>query len=276
MTQPRPPYPPPDPGYPGYPGYPPGPPAAPMPPAPPPGRRGTTWLVVAIAALAVVAVGTIGYVVVRDDDTGIRTDLTLADLEPALLTADQVPDGFTEEPWAEGDGDDLGADDVEASEACERVLASLALADSAGDEIGVSYERGTDDASIEHTLGVAGPDDLDVDGLQAAINSCREFAYDDGESSGTMTMSAEPVGGIGDDALLLVVRVQAETGGYQVDVEMTGILFERDGVHASLGYSGGFDEADVLGGGSVQSKPVDRAELRALAEAADRNLDGVV
>jgi hypothetical protein len=56
---------------------------------------------------------------------------------------------------------------------------------------------------------------------------------------------------------------------------MTGIMFERDGVQATVAFMGGFDE-DTLSSGTLRSVPVDRDALRTMAEAADRNLAGVV
>jgi hypothetical protein len=273
------------PDVPPYPAPP--PPAPPLPPAPssyPPGappprgrRGGTTGLLAAIAVLAAVAVGTIGYVVVGgDDETRVRSDLTLADLEPALLTGAQVPDGFVQAEWTDNaTGDDLGPDDVDASPLCEAALGSFALMGGAEQVTGTEFEIEETGATIEHTLSVAGPEDPDIPAIEDAIGACGEFAFDDGESSGTMSMSAMPIDGVGDAALLVVVGVRSSSGGFDVDLEMTGIMFERDGVQGTVAFMGGFDE-DTLTGGPIETLPVDRDALRSAAEAADHNLDGIV
>lgn len=215
-------------GYPSYPpgGYPPGPAA---PPGGPPRRQGgTTWIIVAIVVLALVAGGTIGYTLLAgDDEPTLRTDLTLADLQPALLRPEQVPEGYAATEWEPGGEDDLGADQIEGSRECEVALRRFALMDAASDETGVAYEQEENAASIEHTLSVRTAEDIDIAELESSMNACGEFTFDDGETSGTMRMSAEPIDGIGDDALLVSVGVQSEANGYMVDVELGGVMFER-------------------------------------------------
>jgi hypothetical protein len=52
-------------------------------------------------------------------------------------------------------------------------------------------------------------------------------------------------------------------------------MFERDGVQSSVVFTGGFAEFDASGSGRIDGEPVDQDALRAAAEAADRNLDGI-
>lgn len=263
-------------------GYPPGMgPSGPMPGPRPPRKSNTTLLLVAIAVLAVIAVGTIGFVVLGGDDDDsadsgeARTDLTLADLEPALLAAGDVPEGFESITWEdEADDDTLTPDQIDGSPECEQVLERFSMSDSSRQETGSEFEA-ENGASIENTLSVAIPDDVTVDEVLEGINTCGSFSYDDGETSGDITMSAEPVDGIGDSALFVTLVVATQAEGYDVSVEMNGILWDRSGVHSSVAFTGGFDESD-LSSGELHSLPVDQDALRSAAEAVDAKLEPIV
>jgi hypothetical protein len=263
-------------------GYPPGTgPSGPMPGPQPPRKSNTTLLVAAIAVLAVIAVGTIGFVVLGGDDDDsadggeARTDLTLADLEPALLTTGDVPEGFESIPWEDdADDDELTPDQIDGSPECEQVLERFSLSDGARQETGSEFEA-ENGASIESTLSVAIPDDVTVDEVREGINTCGTFSYDDGDSAGEITMSAEPVDGIGDSALFVTMVVATQAEGYDVSVEMNGILWDRSGVHSSVSYTGGFDD-DAMSSGELHSLPIDQDALRSAAEAVDAKLEPIV
>lgn len=285
----------PAPGYPqggyaqtGYsqPGYPPG--TAPGPGGPyggPPKRSNNMLLIIAIAVLAVIAVGTIGFVVLGggDDDEGgdegtteARTDLTLADLEPALLAAGDVPEGFESVTWEDGDADDdtLSPDQIDGSPECQEVLERFSMSDGARQETGAQFEA-ENGASMENTLSVAIPNDVTVDEVREGINTCGTFTYDDGESAGQITMSAEPYDGVGDSALFVSMLVETSAEGYDISVEMNGILWDRAGVHSSVSYTGGFED-DALSGSSLESLPIDQEALQSAASAVDAKLQPIV
>jgi hypothetical protein len=263
-------------------GYPPGTgPSGPM-PGPQPPKRSNTLLVVAIAVLAVIAVATIGFVVLGGDDGDdsadggeARTDLTLADLEPALLASGDIPEGFESITWEdEADDDTLTSDQIDGSPECEQVLERFSMSDSSREETGSEFEA-ENGATIENTLSVAIPDDVTVDEVREGINTCGSFSYDDGETSGEITMSAEPVDGIGDSALLVTMVVATQAEGYDVSVEMNGILWDRSGVHSSVSFTGGYDEDD-MSTGELHSLPIDQDALRSAAEAVDAKLEPIV
>lgn len=267
-------------------GYPPGTgPSGPMPGPPPPKKPNTTLLVAAIAVLAVIAVGTIGFVVLGGDDDDsadggagggeARTDLTLADLEPALLTAGDVPEGFESIPWEDdADDDELTSDQIDGTAECEQVLERFSMSDGSREETGAEFEA-ENGASIESTLSVAIPDDITVDEVREGINTCGTFSYDDGDTTGEITMSAEPVDGIGDSALFVTMVVATQAQGYDVSVEMNGILWDRSGVHSSVSFTGGFDD-DAMSTSELHSLPIDQDALRSAAEAVDAKLEPIV
>jgi hypothetical protein len=250
----------------------------------PPKRSNNTLLIIAIAVLAVIAVGTIGFVVLGgDDDDGdggdqaeVRTDLTLADLEPALLAAGDVPDGFESVTWEDGDADDdtLSPDQIDGSPECQEVLERFSMSDAGREETGSQFEA-ENGASMENTLSVAIPNDVTVDEVREGINTCGTFTYDDGESAGEITMSAEPYEGVGDSALYVTMLVSTTAEGYDISVEMNGILWDRAGVHSSVSYTGGFED-DALSGSSLESLPIDQEGLRSAAAAVDAKLQPIV
>jgi hypothetical protein len=111
--------------------------------------------------------------------------------------------------------------------------------------------------------------------VREGINTCGSFSYDDAGSTGEITMSAEPVDGIGDSALFVTMVVATSAEGYDVTVEMNGILWDRSGVHSSVSFTGGFEE-DALSGSSLESLPIDQDALRSAAEAVDAKLQPIV
>ncbi len=237
-------------------------------------------LIVAIAVLAVIAIGTIGFVVLggSDDDsdgdtaTEPRTDLTLADLEPALLTSAEVPEGFDETEWVDDPSDNLTPDQIDGSAECEAALESFGMADTNRESVGTKFEDATTGANMESTLSVPVAGDVTLDEVRQGIGQCGTFSYDDGETTGDVTMSAEAVDGIGDDAMLVTMSLQTSAEGYDLQVEMNGIMWERAGVHASVNYTGGFDPDELATQTSLESQPVDQDALRSAAEAVDARL----
>lgn len=98
-----------------------------------------------------------------EPDDGSAADLTLADLEPALLTTDDVPPGYVENGDDGEDGDEgdepLTVDDVQTDPACQDVLEQLEGAGAGEDEgaLTAELERPDDNASVTHDLWLGTP-----------------------------------------------------------------------------------------------------------------------
>jgi hypothetical protein len=260
-------------------GYPPGMgPSGPV--GGPPKRSSNTLLIVAIAVLAVIAIGAIGFVVLGggDDDGGggdtaeQRTDLTLDDLRPALLTSAEVPEGFEETEWVDDPNDDLTPEQIDGSAECEEALERFGMADSNRDQAGTKFEHGDTGATIENTLSAPLADDVTLDEVRRAVGECGSFSYDDGETTGDVTMVVESVDGIGDEAIMVTMALQTSAEGYDLRVEMNGIMWDRAGVHASVNYTGGFDPDALATQTSLETQPIDQDALRSAAEAVDAKL----
>jgi hypothetical protein len=211
-----------------------------------------------------------------DDDAepAVRSDLTLADLGPALLAAADLPETFTEVTWEADSGDELSPDDIDASEECEEALRRFAVSDGDQQETGSEFD-GVDGATVTHTLSLVQPDDPPIGDVRDAVGSCGTFAYDDGEDAGRITLETTTVDGIGDEALGVSMLVETESQGTPVSIEVYGIVVDLDGVHSSVRATGALPP-DYQPGDSIVSEPADRDLVRQAAEAIDAKVQGVV
>lgn len=226
-------------------------------------RMAGRGLVASAVVLGVIALGAVGSVVF-----GGEHGLTLVDVEPALLAVGDVPRGYMKVAWQSAPDGSLTRDQLDAPAQCEAVLDSFGLVDGSGQAIGSRFES-EDGGFIEHTLALSLRQDFTMKELQDGYDTCGSFAFDDGELSGWFSISAERVEDIGDEALLVVAQVSTRVDGRPVAGEMNGILWQREGVHAFVAFSGGYDD---LSGATMESRPIDGDVLRATAKAADAKL----
>ncbi|HLM65029.1 MAG TPA: hypothetical protein VK306_12075 [Acidimicrobiales bacterium] len=273
------------PGYPppgGPPGRPPGAygpgPGGPGGPGGPAPRRRSGALVVVLIVVVALVVGGAAFVVASGGDDGaepeVRNDLTLAELDPALLAAADLPETFTEVTWGADSGDELSPDDMDASEECTEALRRFAVNDGDEQETGSEFDS-VDGATMTHTLSLVQADDPPIGDVRDAVGSCGTFGYDDGEDAGQITLEATSVDGIGDEALGISMLVETESQGTPVSVEMYGILVDRDGIHSSVRATGALPP-DYQPGDSIVSDPADRDLVRQAAEAIDAKVENVV
>jgi hypothetical protein len=257
---------------------------------------GPNTLIIAIVALvAVIAVAAVGFVVLGGDDDDStdtadqaaddagdagdaaddavepRDDVTVADLEPVLLTTADVPAGYTQVEWVDDDADALTPEDVEATPECEAALERFGGTDASRQETGAEFEM-ENGANIEHTLSAAVAGDVTVAEVQAGMTSCGTFSYDDDGQVGTVTLTAEPLSGIGDAAVGVSMVVETSVEGTPVTAEMYGVLADRDGIHSSVAVTGGFPEDALTSGGPLVSDPPDRDAAVAMAETVDADI----
>jgi hypothetical protein len=200
-------------------------------------------------------------------------DVTLADIEPALLTSSDVPAGYEQVEWVDESSDEqLGAEDIEASEECKEAFGRLAGADGAREETGSEFESQVDGGSITHTLSLAVEGDVTLSEVGEATSSCGTFTYTDGDQTGEITLSSEPVDGIGTEALGVTMLVSTETDGVPVSLEMYGIMWDHEGVHSSVQFTGGLDMATYTEGGPIEGVPADRDAASTAARTVDARI----
>ncbi len=263
---PPPPPPPPPPGY--------GAPPPPSTPAPTPREGGRPALWIALGAVAVVAVAVVAIVVLSggdDDDSSEPADLTLADLEPALLTEEDVGDDYRLDPSG-GDGDDgdtSGMEGLVGSDECRGVMEDLEESGSTDDEVAVEFTDDSD-GTVGNSLGLHPPGEPTLADVRAALEQCDTMTFEDGGASGEVRITTEDVEGLGNAALGVSLVVDMEVEGLEFTVDSYGVLWEHDGVAADMFAFGGLDP------GTLEPIPVDEEWVFELAQVVDARLDDIV
>ena len=221
-----------------------------------------------LAVVAVVAVGAVAVVALSggDDDatTGPPSGVTLDDLEPALLTEDDVGRGFRlDESDDDEDEDPMDLEDLDSSDECREAMEAMEESDQASDEIGVDFV-GEADATVQQTIALLGPSSASLSDVRAAMDECGTVAFDEDGAHGEFRFETHDLDGLGDDAIEVDIVVAMEVqGGLSFTIESYGVMWERDGVASSVNGFGGFDEM------SLEALPVDEAWVRELATTVD-------
>lgn len=235
------------------------------------GSRRGLLIVLGVGAIAVLGVGA-AIVLSGDDDTTATAppaDITLDDLEPALLTDDDVGGSFTLQSGDDDSDDPMDTDAIDASDECREALLSFEESDAASDEIGVDF---VDDAegTLQQSISLAGEGVPTVAETRQAIERCDSMSFEDEGATGQYRFETSDVDGLGDDAVGLTVSVEVETQGFSIAFDMYGVMWERDGVNSSVFGFGGFDEA------TLEGLPIDEAWVRDLAATADGRVADVL
>jgi hypothetical protein len=243
-------------------------PPAPPPPPPTPQPRRRRWVVpAAVAAVVAVGAGVAAYGLAIDDEDGAVTTapagLELDELEPALLTEDDVGVGFAA---TSGSGDDveLTSDDLGTSEQCQDVIAMFEESDD-DDDLQVEFEDAAQ-ASLSHSLALIDEGEPTMAQAREGIGRCGTIAWDDGQSQGQMTLSASEIDGPGNEAFEIEITIEATAAGFTATADDYGIFPMRDGVVSTVTGFGAIDPETFVGA------PVDRELIRTMSERADENV----
>jgi hypothetical protein len=227
-------------------------------------------VVLGTGAVVAAGAGVAAYGLANDDDDDTTTapaHVSLDDLEPALLTEDEVGAGFSEVPGS-GDDDDLGLDEMETSDECREVIESFE-GDDDGDAVQVEFDT-DDEATLSHSLALIDEDDPSFGDVRDAIGQCRTITWDDGETQGEMRLSTEDVDGPADDAFALEVEIEASSGAVSVTLDGYAVYSVRDGVVSTLGAFGAVDSA------TFEGEPADRDLVRSLTDTVDEKVREVL
>jgi hypothetical protein len=207
-------------------------------------------------AVVLVAAGVVALGTMNGDDGGSEDapgGLDIADLEPAVLTADE--DG--EESFDDADMDPGCREALDRFEASED--------DDSSDDLQADFTR-QDGASLEHGLSLIDPDEPSLDEVADGIDQCDRIAYEDQGQQVVLHMAAERVDGLGDDAVGVDITFDISGLGFEVTLESYGLLVAQDGVASSVYMTGPFSRT------TLETGPVDRDLTRDLAETADENV----
>jgi hypothetical protein len=226
-------------------------------------------VVLGIGAVVVAGAGVAAYGLANDDDatTTAPADVSLDDLEPALLTEDEVGSGYSEAPGS-GDDDDLDLDEMETSDECREVIESFE-GDDDGDGIQVEFET-DDEATVSHSLALIDQDEPSFGDVRDAIGQCRTITWDDGETQGEIRLSTEDADGPADDAFALELEIEASSGAVNVTLDGYAVYSVRDGVVSTLGAFGAVDPA------TFEGEPADRDLVRSLTDTVDEKVREVL
>jgi hypothetical protein len=226
-------------------------------------------VVLGIGAVVAAGAGVAAYGLANDDDDGTTTapaDVSLDDLEPALLTENEVGAGYSEVRGG-GDDDDLGFDEMETSDECREVIESFE--GDGDDEVQVEFET-DDEATLSHSLARIDEDEPSFGDVRDAIGQCRTITWDDGDTQGEIGLSTEDVDGPADDAFALAVEIEASSGAVSVSLDGYAVYSVRDGVVSTLGAFGAVDPA------TFEGEPADRDLVRSLTDTVDEKVRAVL
>jgi hypothetical protein len=219
-----------------------------------------------------VAGGVAAVALSGDDDgdgtaTGPPPGVTLADLEPALLTEADVPSGFTIDEGGDGDdGDDddlFDSDTTDASDECRAALATLEESNDERDQISVEFSNDLD-GSIQENLSLAEPELPSLADTRAAIDQCDTVGFSVEGATGEFQFETSDVEGIGDVAMGLTAGVDMQAEGIPLSFDIHGVLWERDGVLARVSGFGGFDPS------TLEAVSMPASQIEELARTADQ------
>ncbi len=225
-----------------------------------------------MAALVVVALAAAGvvFVVMSGDSESTPPDLSESDMESALLTTDDVGEGFTEEP-PDGDGDStMSADDIEASEECTDLYERFSELDEEDPDVGREMATEENRIIVQHDISLRDEGEPPIELIDEFVEACAEVSYDDGESSGTIRFDlGDPVDGIDSTSRVLGFELEI-TEPFDVVATSTMVIWNRDGVISTVSVTEfEFIGTETPADGDIDPPPVDELALRADEKLAD-------
>ncbi|HEX7134209.1 MAG TPA: hypothetical protein VF228_16650 [Iamia sp.] len=220
------------------------------------------------AIIVVVLLAVVGGLVLLSQSDGGDVALTETQLQDALVTEADVGDGFTIDPGdGEDEDEDFVRDDLDASEECLDLYEQVEAADVVDVEANVQLEGG-DGSQVEQTLEQGS--DIGLDTVREFAETCGEVTLDDGENAGSISFEVvDDIVEVGDESLTLRVVVDFDEP-FDITLPSLGVLWERDGTHASLNVTGPIDEE------TFETGDPDEDLLRDVVEAADTRLAEVI
>lgn len=213
------------------------------------------WILAAVVVVALAVAGGLAFVLAGGDDDS-APDLSASELEGALLTVDDVGEGFSEEPA--DDDDELDPDDLDASDECKELLEVFDSTESTNTMASREF-RAESGESVSHSIAIPSDDAPKFDELANVVDECDELSFSTTEVSGTMRIAeGEPLG-VGERSFTMESAVEL-TEPLEATFTFVVIYWERDGLISWV------EVAPSIGA------EVDDGEARTLAETADGRL----
>ena len=201
-----------------------------------------------------------------DDATVAAADLTLDDLEPALLTEDDVG-GATASTRSDDERTRIrwNRTTSTASDECREAIEAMEEGDEATDEMGVDFVDDAD-ATVPADDRAARAADEPARRRPRRHGRVRHVAFDeDGAHRRVHASTTHDVDGLGDDAMAIdmVVAIEVARAAYGSRRELRRACGSTTASPSSVVGFGGFDET------SLEAMPVDEAWVRDLADTVD-------
>jgi hypothetical protein len=203
--------------------------------------------------------GAVRFLALGDDEEA-APDLTESQLEDALLTKEDLGDGYTEDS-EDDDTDEISPDDLDTSDECKDLIGRFEGDDAANSTAKRKFASGelAERQSFTHEISVPSEDSPDFGVLVDVVDKCAEVSFDAGEAVGKVRISEGDSPPIGDRAFAMDLVVEI-TEPLTLEITSQIIFWERDGLISSV-------QAD----GSVDGAP-DADLLLEMAELADERL----
>jgi hypothetical protein len=233
--------------------------------------------VAVVAGIVLVAAGVVALGLSSGDDGGdggssaAPEDLDIADLEPALLTADDVGEGFAVDR-DDSDDDETSFDDADVAPDCREALDRFEAEDT-GDENGIQadFERRSDGVTVSQELSLIEPGEPTIQEIADGLGRCERIAYEDDGQQVELRFGVDEVDGLGDEAIGVDMSFDIELmPGIRVTLEAYGLIVARDGVTSGVMVTGPLNPV------TLEFGSVDRHLARDLAERADEKLREVL
>lgn len=214
----------------------------------------------AVAAALLVALAACGVTVDSPPPTA-------AELQRALLSLEDVGEGYTDVTGEDDDdSDDLKFDEPEE---CRELTASFE--ETADEPLAEVKFEDPNQAGIENAYELRDVDgESEVDSFIEAAEACSALPFDGADGfTGELRLSAQRVDGLGDEALELSFEIEF-TSPLELTLGGVGYYWRRDDVLASVTGIDGIDED------TIEVVPLDEGRIRELAGIADRRLADVL
>ena len=225
-----------------------------------------------LVAAGVVALGLSSGDDGRDGGSSVAPDdLDIADLEPALLTADDVGEGFAVDPDDSGDSE-TSFEDADVAPDCREALDRFEAEDT-GDENGIQadFERRSDGVTVSQELSLNEPGEPTIQEVADGLGRCERIAYEDDGQQVELRFGVDEVDDLGDEAIGVEMSFDIELmPGIRVTLEAYGLIVARDGVTSGVMVTGPLNPV------TLEFGSVDRDLARNLAERADEKLREVL
>lgn len=185
----------------------------------------------------------LGLAACGDDEEAIDPDADQEVIEDALLTIDDLPDGFEETEYDDGDDDSNDESEEECQEAAGMDPDELEDNEVVDGE-GAEFQREVAGASLLGlTVAITSFDDRglatesleildDDDYLDCAADAISEDAADDGQELGDV--SVEAIDPVVDGDAAGSIRIAFETQGFPTVIEQHLVLVDRFGISLQI------------------------------------------